>query len=427
MAKGKKVIITDSVVNRSNLQFTGLDSEDTDYESLSLDDLKAILRKRGLSVRWRHMKESEEEYKTALIERLKSAPEPDHGSENIAGEHFDGGAGFTMPDWSTIDEKDLSNLAKIKKKYKSPEYAVPDRLTKYPAKLVIGTLLLYSIAIISAYIYLHAEVIDRGLEIFTVLVSVSVVLYLIITKGNREVTRETRLMKAPEVVEMAFIIGLFLIFILIPLYYFATYDDVTFPLCSSLLLIVIPIVIEANSGFMSTNDRQADKTREEQWIIGVGYEEKGQFGRALKVWKNLANKDQTKRVEGLILECQYLKVRRRILDLEERDVNCVVLRELLEHVNQSAVKMDITFEAQLGERLLSYSIDDETEVLETVTAEVAVEEAEEEEAEEEEAEEEEAEEESSDDDTIKDAMDLLLSKYPDAKIDLEPTMEEDKD
>ena len=121
MAKGKKVIITDSVVNRSNLQFTGLASEDTDYESLSLDDLKAILRKRGLSVRWRHMKESEEEYKTALIERLKSAPEPGHGSENIAGEHFDEGAGFTMPDWSTIDEKDLSNLAKIKKKYKSPE------------------------------------------------------------------------------------------------------------------------------------------------------------------------------------------------------------------------------------------------------------------------------------------------------------------
>tara|TARA_B100001167_G_C16459184_1_gene162652 strand:- start:96 stop:212 length:117 start_codon:yes stop_codon:yes gene_type:complete len=28
MAKGKKVKITDSVVNRSNLQFTGLDSEE---------------------------------------------------------------------------------------------------------------------------------------------------------------------------------------------------------------------------------------------------------------------------------------------------------------------------------------------------------------------------------------------------------------
>ena len=95
---------------------------------------------------------------------------------------------------------------------------------------------------------------------------------------------------------------------------------------------------------------EEENLKKRRWFDACKHEDASEYRDATRIWLNLGEDEQVLRVDGLVLEYQYVRVHRRILDMEEKGVNCAKLREhldlatmLVEDREQGA----ISFEARI--------------------------------------------------------------------------------
>jgi hypothetical protein len=241
-------------------------------------------------------------------------------------------------------------------------------------------------------------------------------------------TKKLNLQSSPNIIGSTGMYALMAGLLCIVLLPFAAAEEMVYfelPCLSTLFIVIIAIVLETQCDFpvKTTSERETMKFH---WETAVDCEVKGDFNKALALFRDLKQPLQIERLQWFILEYSYVIIRRRIIDLEAKGANCDSLWKILEEIaNSFEGKQDITVAEQSSAvtGILSGSSDEEPEEMEEEPEEM---EEEPEEMEEEPEEIEEEPEEVDEDTSIKDAMEILLSKYPDAVIDLDPNKTKSK-
>ena len=315
------------------------------YSNLTIKDLKEILRERGLSVGGKS--ENEEEYKLELIARLQK------DNYNIG---------------VKIDARDQKLVEGIREKYKAPEYEATPPIPKkeyqpYPLYLSVLTFILYCLVFLAILLYknrTYAEGTEEStrtwnnpeiysinnitinyveLYLFAIFASVIIGIYVLYKNRGREVEKQ------PQINEFAALAGM-LILLALPFLHFLTDIDTSLPCCSTLFLITTigllekPLTIHNNTE--EIKKASEEKIRQRQWFDACEHEDKNEYYAAQKIWLMLKDKDegdkQNLRLEKLLLEYEYVKVRRRILNMEEKGINC---SELKKEVNLRIASTDV--------------------------------------------------------------------------------------
>ena len=151
--------------------------------------------------------------------------------------------------------------------------------------------------------------------------------------------------------------GLFamgLLFIIIPILYFFTDISLTIPCCSTLFILVTVLSLESS---MTLPDRGAivrkeeeEKIKKRRWFDACKHEDRSEYSDATRIWLSLGEDEQILRVDGLLLEYKYVRVHRRILDMEKKGINCIELKDHLDIVTllvEDREQGAISFEARI--------------------------------------------------------------------------------
>jgi len=297
------------------------------YFNLSVKDLKEILRKRGLPVGGES--NNEEEYRSELIARLQK---DDY--------KFD----------DRIDARDLKLREEIIEKYKAPEYEaipLPARIVypAYPLYLSILTFFLYCLTFFIIILHTYRLEGTGGWEnkpLYTIsdvtigyvqayLLSwigfIILCIYILYRNSGRKVE------KTPTILNNVGGLLIIIIIFVMPLLYFLTDLSLTIPFRSCLILLVLIILLESPFDLQDRSKEikkeQEEKRKERKWFDACKYEDNSDYTGALRIWLNLNEDKQVLRLETLLLELKYVKTRRRILNMEEKGINCSELKENL--------------------------------------------------------------------------------------------------
>tara|TARA_Y100000588_G_scaffold290800_1_gene309738 strand:- start:1487 stop:3034 length:1548 start_codon:yes stop_codon:yes gene_type:complete len=305
------------------------------YSNFTVKDLKEILRKRGLPVGGKSDKY--EEYRLELIERLEK--------DN-----------YKIDD--KIDARDIKLTADILKKYKAPKYEdahpPPQKEDKpYPFYLSFLTFILYCLGflIILLYAY-HSEddgkwenhlifsvnVITIGyvqLYLFSSVTALLLLIYIFIKNSELE------LEKIPLILNYGQGIFAGLVFTIPILILFFKHVSLTIPCCSTLFLIATVGPLEKALNLPEQMIAAKSKIKKRKWFDACKHEERHEFYAAKKIWLNLDEDKQALRLEKILLELGYVKIRRRILNMEEKGINCSELKEKLRIINTDAGEMGL--------------------------------------------------------------------------------------
>ena len=314
--------------------------KEVNYSNLRIKDLKEILRDRGLPVGGKS--ENEEEYKLELIARLQK----DNYKIDVK-----------------IDARDQKLVEGIREKYKAPEYEAPPPIPKkeyqpYPLYLSFLTSILYFLGFLVILLYAYHT--DDGekwhnytifsvnnitigyvqLYLYSFVAGFLLFMYLFSKNRYREVE------KVPKIIDYGAYIFAVLIITIPILYFFFKHVSLTIPCCSTLFLITTigllekPLTIHNNTE--EIKKASEEKIRQRQWFDACEHEDKNEYYAAQKIWLMLKDKDegdkQNLRLEKLLLEYEYVKVRRRILNMEEKGINC---SELKKEVNLRIASTDV--------------------------------------------------------------------------------------
>ena len=319
--------------------------KEVNYSNLRIKDLKEILRDRGLPVGGKS--ENEEEYKLELIARLQK----DNYKIDVK-----------------IDARDQKLVEGIREKYKAPEYEAPPPIPKkeyqpYPLYLSVLTFILYCLVFLAILLYknrTYAEGTEEStrtwnnpeiysinnitinyveLYLFAIFASVIIGIYVLYKNRGREVEKQ------PQINEFAALAGM-LILLALPFLHFLTDIDTSLPCCSTIFLfIIVAFLQESLSVPDKTKEALAkaeEKIRQRQWFDACEHEDKNEYYAAQKIWLMLKDKDegdkQILRLDKILLEYEYVKVRRRILNMEEKGINC---SELKKEVNLRIASTDV--------------------------------------------------------------------------------------
>jgi hypothetical protein len=353
-------------VDKPKLEYQWLSSplgttEDPSYDNLSVKDLKGILRKRGLSVGGGYASSDgstyldEAEYKLKLIARLK-------------GEDYD----FSLEPWKSsdrtfheqkpIDEKDIPEVTNLQNKYKSKNNAeyfksqkpeVPD----YPTSMSILFVVLFCMFLFATYSFFANGVYDDNVVNQPWLLPLYILSFMVIffTKWK---TETLQLNVRPNVTNVADQIFLVVTILSILFWTFGTYwSDIILQILSSVTcstsVIMLMVIAFVFSSVKTIGDIRFDeKLRfvEEAQTRRVHFdaikcENNGYFDRAKKIWMRAGlfeTPNEIKRIEKLEIEIEYVRVKRSILELKEKGINC---EKLEKRVNQEFSKLWEAFES----------------------------------------------------------------------------------
>ena len=276
-----------------------------------------------------------------------------------------------------IDNRDRELIERIREKYKAPEYEAPPLIAKivyppYPNYLSVLTFVLYCLGFLVVILYAYrsegadgeyfgqtwdnpaiysADNITIGyvqLYLFAAACSLILGLYIFYKNSGR------KLEKTPPILNIPGGFAALLLFIIIPILYFFTDISLTIPCCSTFFLLVTILSLEQGMTFPDRDEKvrkeEEEKLKKRRWFDACKHEDASEYRDATRIWLNLGEDEQVLRVDGLVLEYQYVRVHRRILDMEEKGVNCAKLREhldlatmLVEDREQGA----ISFEARI--------------------------------------------------------------------------------
>ena len=291
-------------------------------DTMTVPQLKEALKKQGLPVSGK---------KAELVERLKGG-----------GSNLQSATSSSLFGGKIMDVRALTIISTLKEKYKPPDLPPWDSQVNvdYPYHLTLEILLLHSIAILFFCIYFIQYVnSESGAEEFMPILLLGLFvlwIYLFFKIGNEtgklDIQSSQPSIFLPGL--LAFVIGLFSV----PGFLSSDDNIMSIPCCSSLVIFISAVALDVDNP-----DPTKLKEMEIKWKMALEYEENGKFDQALILWNELEIKRQIERVECIVLECYYLMVRRKILDLEAAGVDCAHLRKGLDEASSSASKLGITF------------------------------------------------------------------------------------
>ena len=302
----------------------------------------------------------------------KEEEEKSEGEARLSGPEYD----YLLQVYG-IDDRDQELIERIREKYKAPEYEAPPLIAKivyppYPNYLSFLTFILYCLGFLVVILYAYrsegadgeyyGQVWDNPailsvnsitigyvqLYLFAAASSLILGLYLFYKNSGRELER------TPPILDIPGAFAALLLFIIIPILYFFTDVSLTIPCCTTLFLLVIILSLEMN---LTLPDRGAIVRKEEEeelkkrrWFDACKHEDRSEYYEATRIWMSLGENEQILRVDGLVLEYKYVGVHRRILDMEEKGINCIKLKDHLDIVTLLVEDREpgaISFEARI--------------------------------------------------------------------------------
>ena len=316
--------------------------EESSYDNLSIKDLKGILRKRGLSVGGKS--DNEEEYKLELIARLK-------------GQGYD----FSLELWTSndktfydlkpIDEKDIPEIINLQNKYKSKhtsEYfkSQKPKSPAYPTSLSILLVVLFLMFLSVMYDLWGSGIYDDNVVVysdnqvwFNRLFILSAIFIMLFIKWK---TETLQLNVRPDFISNIIDVSSLVILFSILIWFFAwSGGSVLFQIlssigCCSSILIAISISIAFHSVKSRSEIFEDEKERfyvespeRRLQFDAIKCETHGYLDLAKKKWLEFENDDyespyskEVDRLERFEVEIEYVRFKRRILDLKDKGIIC---------------------------------------------------------------------------------------------------------
>ena len=275
----------------------------------------------------------------------------------------------------SVDVRDRELIERIREKYKAPEYEAPSEVkTVYPAYpnyLSFLTFVLYCLGFLVVILYAYRSEGADGeyygqtwdnpviysvnnitigyvqLYLFALFGSLILGSYILYKNSGRE------LEKSPDILGVPGLVAITLLFFVIPIIYFFSDFSLTIPCCSTFFLLLTVLLLETPMVFHKNENvrkEEEEKIKKRGWFDAHYLENKNEFSDATRIWSDLGEDEQVLRVDGLLLEYQYVRVRRRILDMEEKGINCTKLKDHLDIATLLAEDREqgaISFEARI--------------------------------------------------------------------------------
>ena len=317
--------------------------EEPSYDNLSIKDLKGILRKRGLSVGGKS--DNEEEYKLELIARLKGQ------GYNFSLELWTS-TDKTFYDLKPIDEKDIPEIINLQNKYESKHTSEFFKSQKpespaYPTNLSILLVVLFFMFLSVMYELFESGIYDDDdLVVYSdnqVLLNrlfiLSCIFIMVFIKWK---TETLQLNVRPDSITNIDNVSTLVVGFSILIWIFAWgVDSVLFQTlssvscCSSMLVLIsIGVVFSSvkprSEVFEDEKERFYVESPERRLQFdAIKCENHGYLDLAKKKWLEFENDDyespygkEVDRLERFEVEIEYVRVKRRILDLKDKGIIC---------------------------------------------------------------------------------------------------------